>query len=123
MRSVAGQVRDLVAEFGGANSSEHGDGLARSESNERVFGADLYQAFGEVKRLFDPDGRLNPGKITGAAPMTEHLRDAARAALPVVPLRTRLAFADGGMLSAADPCMNIVLSPKNSAAAICPSSI
>jgi FAD/FMN-containing dehydrogenase/Fe-S oxidoreductase len=121
MRAVAVQVSDLVAEFGGVNSSEHGDGLVRSEFNERVFGPALYRAFTEVKRLFDADGLLNPGKITGAPPITEHLRDAARAAVPVVPLRTRLAFAEGDMLSAADRCMNIGLCRKNAAGVMCPS--
>ena len=57
---------DLVAEYGGANSSEHGDGLARSEFNRQVFGDELYEAMREVKRLFDPDGRMNPGKIVDA---------------------------------------------------------
>ncbi len=93
MREVAARVRALAAEFGGVNSSEHGDGLARSEFNEAVFGTALYQAMCEVKRLFDPAGLLNPGKITGAGPMTEHLRMPPR---PAVPLRTRLAFGVAG---------------------------
>ncbi|MFD0488552.1 FAD-binding oxidoreductase [Saccharopolyspora spinosporotrichia] len=54
MRAVAEAVRDLVAEYGGVNSSEHGDGLARSEFNRQVFGDDLYELMREVKRLFDP---------------------------------------------------------------------
>ena len=74
MRAVAEEVRDLVLEFGGVNSSEHGDGLVRSEFNRQVFGDALYAAMREVKRLFDPAGRMNPGKIVDAPPMTEHLR-------------------------------------------------
>ena len=66
MRTVAEEVRDLVLEFGGANSSEHGDGLARSEFNRRVFGDQLYAAMQETKRLFDPENRMNPGKIVDA---------------------------------------------------------
>jgi FAD/FMN-containing dehydrogenase/Fe-S oxidoreductase len=130
MRSVAEEVRDLVAEFGGVNSSEHGDGLARSEFNERVFGPALYQAMCEVKNLFDPHQRLNPGKITGADPMTEQLRDAGPRQL--VPLATRLAFAEGnapdgspplgvGMYQAADRCMNIGLCRKTGTGVMCPS--
>ncbi|HEX9031822.1 MAG TPA: FAD-linked oxidase C-terminal domain-containing protein [Streptosporangiaceae bacterium] len=120
MRAVAGQVRELVAEFGGVNSSEHGDGLARSEFNEAMFGPDLYQAMREVKRLFDPDGRMNPGKIVDALPMTEHLREPPSPAgsLPV----TRLSFGPaGGMLGAADRCMNIGLCRKTHAGVMCPS--
>ena len=69
MRAVAEEVRDLVLEIGGVNSSEHGDGLVRSEFNRAVFGDALYGAMGEAKRLFDPDNRMNPGKITGAPPI------------------------------------------------------
>ncbi len=120
MRAVAEQVRDLVLEFGGVNSSEHGDGLARSEFNERVFGPELYQAMREVKHLFDPDGRLNPGKIVDAGPMTEHLR--AAPVLTGLPLPTRRAFGpEGGMLGAADRCMNIGLCRKSAAGVMCPS--
>src|SRR5205814_10370351 len=52
----------------------HGDGLARSEWNEKMFGPAVYQAFREVKAAFDPDGLLNPGKVVDAARMTENLR-------------------------------------------------
>ena len=120
MRAVAEEVRDLVLEYGGVNSSEHGDGLARSEFNRRVFGDDLYAAMQETKRLFDPDNRMNPGKIVNAPPMTDHLRDAARPDRP--PLATRLRFeAPGGMRGAADRCMNIGLCRKTSAGVMCPS--
>lgn len=129
MRAVAEQVHELVIEFGGVNSSEHGDGLARSEFNERMFGPELYQAMCEVKRLFDPDGRMNPGKITGARPMTEHVREPPRGlpggALPggALPGRpTRLTFdLAGGMLGAADRCMNIGLCRKSFTGVMCPS--
>ena len=66
MRAVAEEVRELVLEYGGVNSSEHGDGLARSEFNRRVFGDELYTAMQETKRLFDPQNRMNPGKIVDA---------------------------------------------------------
>jgi FAD/FMN-containing dehydrogenase/Fe-S oxidoreductase len=119
MRAVAEQVRDLVLEFGGVNSSEHGDGLARSEFNRRVFGAELYAAMQETKQLFDPAGRMNPGKIVDAPAMTEHLRDAES---PATPFRTRLTFAGtGGMRGAADRCMNIGLCRKESSGVMCPS--
>jgi FAD/FMN-containing dehydrogenase len=57
MRAVAERIKDLVKEFGGVNSSEHGDGLARSEFNREIFGDELYEAMRDVKRLFDPDHR------------------------------------------------------------------
>jgi FAD/FMN-containing dehydrogenase/Fe-S oxidoreductase len=120
MRAVAEEIRDLVAEFGGANSSEHGDGLARSEFNRSIFGDDLYEAMREVKRLFDPNALMNPGKIVDAPPMTEHIRDVS---LPAArPLATRISFAvTGGMRGAADRCMNIGVCRKGSTGVMCPS--
>ena len=121
MRAVAEEVLELATEYGGANSSEHGDGLARSEFNRRIFGDELYEAMRAVKRLFDPDGRMNPGKIVDAPPMTEHLRDPKL--LPVAPAApTRLRFdVAGGMLGAADRCMNIGLCRKGATGTMCPS--
>ena len=120
MRAVAEEVRDLVLEYGGVNSSEHGDGLARSEFNRDFFGDKLYAAMQETKRLFDPQNRMNPGKIVDAPAMTDHLRDVAQ---PVrLELATRLRFdAPGGMHGAADRCMNIGLCRKESTGVMCPS--
>jgi FAD/FMN-containing dehydrogenase/Fe-S oxidoreductase len=118
MRAVAEEVRDLVLEFGGVNSSEHGDGLVRSEFNRAVFGDALYAAMGEAKRLFDPGNRMNPGKIVDAPPMTSNLREA----YPPPPARyaSRIAF-PGGMRGAADRCMNIGLCRKTASGVMCPS--
>ena len=119
MHAVAEEIVSLVARYEGVNSSEHGDGLARSEFNRRVFGEELYEAMREVKALFDPEGRLNPGKIVDAPPMTEHLRDAQ---LPPAPtLATTLHFAEGGMRAAADRCMNIGACRKTDSGVMCPS--
>src|SRR3954469_22197024 len=65
LRSIAREVSDLVVEFGGSMSGEHGDGLARSLWNRKLFGPEVYAAFQEVKRAFDPDNRLNPDKVVG----------------------------------------------------------
>jgi FAD/FMN-containing dehydrogenase/Fe-S oxidoreductase len=120
MRAVAEEVRELVVEYGGVNSSEHGDGLARSEFNRRVFGDALYAAMQECKRLFDPDGRMNPGKIVNAPAMTENLRDAATLTTPAY--ASRLSFEEnGGMRGAADRCQNIGLCRKSATGVMCPS--
>ncbi|MFL6119246.1 FAD-binding and (Fe-S)-binding domain-containing protein [Actinophytocola sp.] len=120
MRAVAEEVKDLVREYGGVNSSEHGDGLARSEFNRELFGDELYEAMRRVKALFDPTGVLNPGKIVDSPAMTEHLRDPALP--PAPPMPTRLAFeVVGGMRGAADRCMNIGLCRKTDAGVMCPS--
>jgi len=74
MHRIAEDVTDLVLEFGGALSGEHGDGLVRSEWNRKMFGPVVYGAFCRIKHLFDPHGLLNPGKVVAAEPMTENLR-------------------------------------------------
>ena len=119
MASVAAAVLDLVLEFGGVNSSEHGDGLVRSPFNERFFGVELYQAMSEVKDVWDPHRLLNPGKIVESAALTENLRDRdlpeRRAA------RTMLDFGPGGIRGAADRCMNIGACRKRDGGVMCPS--
>jgi FAD/FMN-containing dehydrogenase/Fe-S oxidoreductase len=74
MRRITEDVTDLVLEFGGALSGEHGDGLARSEWNRKMFGESVYQAFRLVKQAFDPASLLNPGKIVDAPAMTANMR-------------------------------------------------
>ncbi len=74
MRRITSDVTDLVLEYGGSLSGEHGDGLARSEWNEKMFGPAVYQAFCRVKQAFDPKQLLNPGRIVHAPPMTDNLR-------------------------------------------------
>ena len=74
MASIANAVSDLVLEFGGSMSGEHGDGRARSVWNEKMFGPRIYDAFRQVKRTFDPAGIMNPGNIVDSPPMTENLK-------------------------------------------------
>ena len=118
MRAVAEEIVDLVAAFDGVNSSEHGDGRARSEFNRRIFGDDLYEAFRKVKALFDPHNRMNPGVMVDARPMTDDLRDPALP--PPGPIETHLSF-PGGMRAAADRCQRIGACRKTGIGVMCPS--
>jgi len=65
MAAIAEEVIDLVMSLGGTISGEHGDGLVRSQFLRRQYG-ELYPAFEEIKKLFDPDNIFNPGRIVGA---------------------------------------------------------
>ena len=74
LRQSPREVSDLVVEFGGAMSGEHGDGLARSLWNRKLFGPEVYSAFQAIKRGFDPQNLLNPGKVVGDADPGDNLR-------------------------------------------------
>ncbi|MCI0370377.1 MAG: anaerobic glycerol-3-phosphate dehydrogenase subunit C [candidate division NC10 bacterium] len=120
MRSIAEQVSDLVLEFGGAMSAEHGDGLARSCWNEKMFGPTLYKAFQEVKAAFDPHGIMNPGKIVNAPPMTENLRYGPRYRARQV--KTYFSFArEGGFDRAVELCNGAGVCKKKLEGTMCPS--
>ena len=65
---------DLVASYKGSFSGEHGDGQSRGELLPRMFGDRIVTAFGQLKAIFDPDNRMNPGKIVAPASLDKHLR-------------------------------------------------
>ena len=74
LKKITDETFELVVKYGGSWSGEHGDGLVRSAYNERFFGSKLYQAFRNVKTLFDPQNIMNPGKIVDAQTMDHNLR-------------------------------------------------
>lgn len=74
MHRIAVASADLAKKYDGIIASEHGDGRARGALAEHFYSAPLYAAYRATKQLFDPQGLLNPGKITGAPPLTEALR-------------------------------------------------
>ena len=59
---------------GGSLSGEHGDGQARGELLQRMYGPELTAGFSEFKRLWDPEGRMNPGKVVDPRPLDADLR-------------------------------------------------
>jgi FAD/FMN-containing dehydrogenase/Fe-S oxidoreductase len=65
---------DLVVRHGGSISGEHGDGQGRGWLLPRMFGEELVQAFREFKSIWDPEGRMNPGKIVDPFPVDSNLR-------------------------------------------------
>ncbi|MBX7165200.1 MAG: FAD-binding protein [Pirellulales bacterium] len=117
---ISSEVCDLVREFGGAMSGEHGDGLSRSYLNERMFGPRIYQAFRELKSAFDPQGIFNPGKVVEGPSPIEHLRH-----LPgeqTLPVLTVFDFAEqGGFAGAAAQCSGVGVCRKTLSGTMCPS--
>jgi len=73
-RAFVERAADLVVAYGGSFSGEHGDGQATGELLSRMFGDRVVRAFGQFKAIFDPEDRMNPGKVTPAYPMDTQLR-------------------------------------------------
>ena len=118
--SIASDVADLVLRYGGALSGEHGDGLVRSPFMARMFGEELYQAFRTIKRTFDPDGILNPGKIVDAPPIGSNLRYGA--AYQATPVPTAFDYGDySGFSGAVEMCSGLGACRKANAGTMCPS--
>ena len=122
MRAIAEEIRDLVLAYGGAVSSEHGDGLVRSEWNEQVFGPRLYEAFKAVKAVFDPNGIMNPGKIIANQKMTDNLRFGP--AYQAEEINTYFDFSgDGGFSRSIELCNGVGACRKKLVGTMCPSYI
>jgi Fe-S oxidoreductase len=68
------EAAQLVVRFGGALSGEHGDGQARGDLLEIMFGRELVQAFREFKAIWDPQGKMNPGKVIDSYGQLKNLR-------------------------------------------------
>jgi FAD/FMN-containing dehydrogenase/Fe-S oxidoreductase len=73
-RAFMEAAADLVIAYGGSLSGEHGDGQAKGELLPRMFGPRLVEAFKEFKRIWDPDWKMNPGKVVDANPLDSNIR-------------------------------------------------
>jgi len=120
MTAIADEISDLVLEFHGAMSGEHGDGLARSHFNEKLYGPAIYEAFRQVKRVFDAKNLMNPGKIVDAPAMTESLR--IRPSYRTWQPATVLDFSgQGGFAAAVEMCSGMGECRKKLDGTMCPS--
>ena len=120
MQQISQETCDLVMEFNGAMSGEHGDGLARSYLNEKLFGSQLYQAFKQVKAAFDPDNRMNPGKVVDGPSPVENLRYGT--AYKTMDVPTTFDFSrDGGFARAVELCNGAGVCRKLQTGTMCPS--
>ena len=101
MLAISDEVTDLVLERHGSFSGEHGDGLARTQFNRKMYGESLWDVFKTVKTVFDPEWLMNPGKVvhtdTNPTDMREHLRYGAD--YQSAPPQTILDFDDQGGFS------------------------
>ena len=117
-RAFIAEAADLVVAYGGSLSGEHGDGQARAELLPKMFGETLVGAFREFKRIWDPDGLMNPGKVVDPYGATENLRRPGYQ--PAA--RTFFALAaEGGIGGAALRCVGVGKCRKTDSGTMCPS--
>ena len=115
------EATDLCVGLGGSISGEHGDGQARAELLPRMFGPELIQAFREFKALWDPEWRMNPGKLVEPYRMDENLR--VHPELKVWQPPTHFQFPDdhGSMAHATLRCVGVGKCRREEGGLMCPS--
>ena len=122
MRAIAEEAFAMVREYKGSHSGEHGDGIARSEFHESMFGGRIVSAFQEVKHAFDPENRLNPGRIVDPPRMDDRslfrFKPDYRASEPNTAFDWSLW---GGFSGAVEMCNNNGACRKLSGGTMCPS--
>ncbi len=126
-REFIDRAADLVLSFGGSLSGEHGDGQSRAALLPKMFGPDLMGAFREFKALWDPDNRMNPGKVVDAVRVydpVENLRHGpVGGAIAPIELETHFVFAkdDGSLERATERCVGVGACRKAGPGVMCPS--
>ncbi len=125
MQRIADQAFQWVMEVGGSWSGEHGDGQLRGRFLPLMFGPKIYDAFKQVKQLFDPNQQMNPGKVIDAASLSDNLRyqtpnyqiNAAKSESSAL---YRYA-AQGGLQLAIEQCNGVGACRKINSGTMCPS--
>jgi FAD/FMN-containing dehydrogenase/Fe-S oxidoreductase len=137
-REFLDRATDIVLHYGGSLSGEHGDGQARAALLPKMFGPELMKAFREFKALWDPDNRMNPGKLIDAVRVydpVENLRhgvaphhppnhpENAELGIPDEPPKTHFAFANDGesFERATERCVGVGACRKTVGGVMCPS--
>jgi len=119
-RHFSQDIARLVVKYGGSLSGEHGDGQAKAEFLPIMFGENLMQAFKRFKTAWDPQGRMNPGKLIDAYRMDENLRFGPDYKRPTV--NTTLQFVEdvGGFARSSERCIGMGKC-RSQTGAMCPS--
>ncbi len=120
-RRYVERAADLCVSLGGSISGEHGDGQARGELLTRMYGPTMMSAFRQFKSIWDPTGKMNPGKLVDAFPLDTNLRygpNYRRTSLSV----THFPFAeDGSMQGAVERCVGVGKCRSDVSGVMCPS--
>ncbi|HWN44165.1 MAG TPA: FAD-binding and (Fe-S)-binding domain-containing protein [Thermoanaerobaculia bacterium] len=121
LRAFVEDAADLVLRYGGSLSGEHGDGQSRAELLPRMFGPELVDAFREFKSIWDPDGRMNPGKVVDAYRLDQNLRLGTGYNPPRLRTHFRLPDDDGSLANATLRCVGVGACRKTGSGTMCPS--
>jgi Fe-S oxidoreductase len=120
-RAFAEAAADLVVSHGGSLSGEHGDGQSRGELLSRMYGPRVMQAFHEFKAIWDPQGRMNPGKVIDAYPLDSNLRLGAAYDPPSLHTHFRYLNEDGSFAKATLRCVGVGECRRLTGGTMCPS--
>lgn len=115
------EATDLVVRYGGSLSGEHGDGRARAHLYPKMFGPELVAAFREFKIIWDPDGKMNPGRLVDPDPPDADLRMGPEYRPPALPTRFSFAEDGGSFAAAADRCVGMGVCRRREGGTMCPS--
>jgi FAD/FMN-containing dehydrogenase/Fe-S oxidoreductase len=120
-RRFVEESADLVLSYGGSLSGEHGDGQSRAELLPKMFGDHLVEAFREFKSIWDPDWKMNPGKVVDPYAITENLRLGTGYRPPAV--KTHFAYPEdkGSFAHATVRCVGIGNCRRTTGGVMCPS--
>ena len=122
MRAIAEEAFEMVREYKGSHSGEHGDGIVRSEFHGKMYGDRLVKAFSEIKGLFDPKALLNPGRIVDPPKMDDRSLFRYKPNYQATEITTALDWSDWtGLSGAVEMCNNNGACRKVSAGVMCPS--
>ncbi len=122
MRAIAEEAFEMVREYKGSHSGEHGDGIVRSEFHRPMFGDRMIENFEEVKDIFDPNGIMNPGKIVHPPKFDDRSLLRFKPGYESLKLDTAFDWSDwGGLGGAVEMCNNNGACRKFDAGVMCPS--
>ena len=120
-RKFVQEGADLVKKYGGSLSGEHGDGQARGELLERMYGPELIEAMAEFKRIWDPDWKMNPGKVIAPYRLDENLSMGTSYAPADVHTHFSYAEDDYSFAYATKRCVGAGVCRRRSGGTMCPS--
>lgn len=115
------EASHLVVKYGGSNSGEHGDGQARGDLLDIMFGPEIMEAFREFKSIWDPEWKMNPGKVLSTYGQTNDLRQGSTYNPPVLKTVFKYPTEEHSWEKAADRCVGVGNCRRHEHGTMCPS--